>query len=103
MKELTRAVIELGLCSVLVNGCSNLGADKLYLDEDQFMRALKHTRRRIAALVGRDGPLRARQRRNHHRQRAPKSGIVLVHGAWADSSSSVTDPPSWACNSSSPR
>ncbi len=70
MKELTRAVTELGLCSVLVNGYSNLGADKLYLDEDRFMRAIKHARRRIAALAGRDGQLRARQRRNHHGQRA---------------------------------
>jgi hypothetical protein len=39
VKELTRAVTELGLCSVLVNGYSNLGADKLYLDEDRFVRA----------------------------------------------------------------
>jgi predicted TIM-barrel fold metal-dependent hydrolase len=36
VKELTRAVTDLGLCGVMVNGYSNLGADKLYLDEDRF-------------------------------------------------------------------
>ncbi|HUE60066.1 MAG TPA: amidohydrolase family protein [Acidimicrobiales bacterium] len=36
VKELTRAVTELGLCAVMVNGYSNLGTDNLYLDEDRF-------------------------------------------------------------------
>jgi len=36
VKELTRAVTDLGLCGVMVNGYSNLGADRLYLDEDRF-------------------------------------------------------------------
>jgi len=36
VKELTRAVTDLGLCGVMVNGYSNLGADNLYLDEDRF-------------------------------------------------------------------
>ena len=36
VKELTRAVTELGLCGVMVNGYSNLGSDNLYLDEDRF-------------------------------------------------------------------
>jgi predicted TIM-barrel fold metal-dependent hydrolase len=34
--ELKRAVSELGLCGVMVNGYSDLGSDKLYLDEDRF-------------------------------------------------------------------
>ena len=36
VKELTRAVTELGLCGVMVNGYSNLGPDNLSLDEDRF-------------------------------------------------------------------
>jgi predicted TIM-barrel fold metal-dependent hydrolase len=36
VKELTRAVTELGFCGAMVNGYSNLGADDLYLDEDRF-------------------------------------------------------------------
>jgi predicted TIM-barrel fold metal-dependent hydrolase len=36
VKELTRAATELGFCGVMVNGYSDLGADKLYLDEDRF-------------------------------------------------------------------
>jgi 2,3-dihydroxybenzoate decarboxylase len=36
VKELTRAVTELGFCGVMINGYSDLGADKLYLDEDRF-------------------------------------------------------------------
>jgi hypothetical protein len=36
MKELTRAVTELGFCGAMANGYSDLGADKLYLDEDRF-------------------------------------------------------------------
>jgi predicted TIM-barrel fold metal-dependent hydrolase len=36
VKELTRAVTELGFCGAMVNGYSDLGADKLYLDEDRF-------------------------------------------------------------------
>jgi hypothetical protein len=36
MKELTRAVTELGFCGAMVNAYSDLGADKLYLDEDRF-------------------------------------------------------------------
>jgi predicted TIM-barrel fold metal-dependent hydrolase len=36
VKELTRAVTELGFCGVMVNGYSNLGPDNLYLDEDRF-------------------------------------------------------------------
>jgi predicted TIM-barrel fold metal-dependent hydrolase len=36
VSELTRAVTELGLSGVMVNGYSDLGTDKLYLDEDQF-------------------------------------------------------------------
>lgn len=34
--ELRRAVTELGLRGVMVNGYTNLGADRLYLDEDRF-------------------------------------------------------------------
>ncbi len=101
VKELTRAGTELGLCSVLVNGYSNLGADKLYLDEDRFMRAIKHTRRCIVALAaspaaaglletaGMTSSAHASARTTT--ASGPKSSIVLVHGAWADSSSSVTD------------
>jgi predicted TIM-barrel fold metal-dependent hydrolase len=36
VEELTRAVTELGLCAVMVNGYSNLGTDNLYLDDDRF-------------------------------------------------------------------
>jgi 2,3-dihydroxybenzoate decarboxylase len=36
VKELTRAVTELGFCGAMVNGYSNLGPDNLYLDEDRF-------------------------------------------------------------------
>jgi predicted TIM-barrel fold metal-dependent hydrolase len=36
VNELTRAVTELGLCGVMVNGYSNLSEDNLYLDEDRF-------------------------------------------------------------------
>lgn len=36
MKELTRAVTDLGFCGAMVNGYSNLGTEKLYLDEDRF-------------------------------------------------------------------
>ena len=36
VKELTRAVTELGFCGAMVNGYSNAGTDKLYLDEARF-------------------------------------------------------------------
>jgi 2,3-dihydroxybenzoate decarboxylase len=36
VKELERAVTDLGLRGVMVNGYSNLGADRLYLDDDRF-------------------------------------------------------------------
>jgi predicted TIM-barrel fold metal-dependent hydrolase len=36
VKELTRAATDLGLCGVMVNGYSNLGEERLYLDEDRF-------------------------------------------------------------------
>jgi predicted TIM-barrel fold metal-dependent hydrolase len=36
VKELTRAVTDLGFVGVMVNGYSNLGEDRLYLDEDRF-------------------------------------------------------------------
>jgi 2,3-dihydroxybenzoate decarboxylase len=36
VRELKRAVTELGLKGVMVNGYSNLGTDKVYLDEDRF-------------------------------------------------------------------
>jgi hypothetical protein len=55
VKELTRAVTELGFCGVMINGYSDLGADKLYLDEDS--------------------PAHRRRRPHHVRQRLP-----LRHG-----------------------
>ena len=36
VRELKRAVTELGLRGVMVNGYSNLGTERLYLDEDRF-------------------------------------------------------------------
>jgi predicted TIM-barrel fold metal-dependent hydrolase len=36
VKELTRAVTELGFCGAMVNGFSDLGTSKLYLDEERF-------------------------------------------------------------------
>ena len=36
VKELARAVTELGFCGAMVNGYSNAGTGKLYLDEDRF-------------------------------------------------------------------
>ncbi|HEX4226910.1 MAG TPA: amidohydrolase family protein [Pseudonocardiaceae bacterium] len=36
VRELKRAVTELGLVGVMVNGYTNLGTDRLYLDEDRF-------------------------------------------------------------------
>jgi predicted TIM-barrel fold metal-dependent hydrolase len=35
-KELDRAVNDLGLCAVMLNGYSNLGSEKLYLDDARF-------------------------------------------------------------------
>ncbi len=35
-KELHRAVKDLGLCAVMLNGYSNLGREKLYLDDKRF-------------------------------------------------------------------
>ncbi len=83
------------------DGYSNLGAEKLYLDKDRFMRAIVHTRRRIAALAASPAAAglleTAGMTSSAHASAGtttasgPKSSIVLVHGAWADSSSSVTD------------
>ena len=107
--DLTRAVTELGFCGAMVNGYNNLGADKLYLDEDRFERlwtALEELRvplylhPRLPARAVQDAIYRG------HRERvgaawgfAPETAnhvLRLVYGGDRPASRGEPDPgPSW--------